>query len=98
VGGPAGSTFAAGAVRTGLEEDRRNLVGMAEASRRNSRCREGTVAAGRPGCKAQRRDGSVEAVVGIGEVHPDSAEVSQQLVVVQANRASKDASRTYSAC
>jgi hypothetical protein len=71
VGGPAGSTFAAGAVRTGLEEDRRNLVGMAEASRRNSRCREGTVAAGRPGCKAQRRDGSVEAVVGIGEVHPD---------------------------
>jgi hypothetical protein len=71
VGGPAGNTFAAGAVRTGLEEDRRNLVGMAEASRRNSRCQEGTVAAGRPGCKAQRRDGLVEAAVGIGEAHPD---------------------------
>jgi hypothetical protein len=66
---------------------------MVEARRRNSRCWEGTAAADRPGCMAQRHDGSVEAVVGIGEAHPGPAEVSQQPVGIRVNCATMDASR-----
>jgi hypothetical protein len=93
--GPAGSTSAAEADRTGrpaavrtgrLEAGHRGrgLVGMGWVCFRSRCCWEhtGPAEVGRPGSKAQRLDGSVEALVGTGEVHPGPRVIRQQLIVV----------------